>query len=115
MDEHPTPAAGIPAVQAPGQALPQAEREVPILELGRELGKELGSAWWTRTELDGATVDGKATRVVAFDGPGWLLAGVMAGNKLDAGHTITKSKLLALGEEAANIQIGVHTHSPRKG
>jgi len=111
-DDHPTPVqVPVVAVQAPGQAEAKPEREAPILELA----KELGPPWWVHTEIDGATVNGQPTRAVAYDGPGWLLAGVMAGNKLDPGHVLTKSKLLELGEEAANIPIGVHTHSPRKG
>lgn len=84
------------------QATPESERELPI----EMVAKELGAPWWT-------TIKASAT-TQAFDGPGWLLAGVMAGNRLEPGTPITKSKLLELGDEASKHTLGYSAHPKKK-
>ena len=81
----------------------ESERELPIEMVARALG----APYWT-------SIPASATGM-GFEGPGWLLAGVMAGNKLGAEHPISKSKLLELGEEAASHSIGHSAHPKKKG
>lgn len=81
----------------------ETERELPI----EMVAKSLGDPYWT-------SIPASATGA-AYEGPGWLLAGVMAGNRLGAEAPITKSKLTKLGEEAAGHTMGHSAHPKKKG
>ena len=70
-----------------------------------EVARRLGDPWWSRVEGQG--FHGKP--VVLQDGPGWLLAAVMAGARLDEHALTTEAELRGLGEEAKAVSIGVHS------
>lgn len=75
-----------------------AEQPLPIEHAARALG----GAFWT-------SIPASAT-AQAFEGPGWLLAAVVAGNKLESTTSITKSKLQELGKEASSHAFGHSAH-----